>query len=98
MNDVNDQMDELSMSGAAGWSARNDPYGMSVWANMSSSESEFSDSEGVAGKVKAAQSKVRHSVLACFHAVVKVCSSSSSSLFFNCTTSRSLYRNIYIHT
>ena len=72
MNDVCDQMDELSMSGA-GWSARNDPYGLSVWANMSSSESEFSDSEGAMGKLKAAQSKVRHSVLACFHAVVKVC-------------------------
>ncbi|KAI0231144.1 HEAT repeat-containing protein 6 [Lamellibrachia satsuma] len=64
-------MDQLSMCGDPVRGAYSDPFALSVWGNMSSSESEFSDTEGATGKAKAVHSKVRHCVLACFHAVIK---------------------------
>ena len=73
VDDTCDQMDQLSMCGDPVRGAYSDPFALSVWGNMSSSESEFSDTEGATGKAKAVHSKVRHCVLACFHAVIKVC-------------------------
>ena len=72
VDEANDQMDQLSMCSDPVRGAHSDIYAGSLWGNMSSSESEFSDAEGTTGKVKAVHSKVRHSVLACFHAVIKV--------------------------
>jgi len=72
VDDASDQMDQLAMCSDPVRGAHSDVYACSLWGNMSSSESEFSDSDGTTGKVKAVHSKVRHSVLACFHAVIKV--------------------------
>ena len=75
---VTEDMSNLSVSAdrsqnASGGSVQDTSALYPQWSKMSSSESEFSDTEGgMSNKLRSFHSRVRQSSLGCFYALIKV--------------------------